>query len=227
MDVCDIAIDRMGEPARRASPRTSSRAIFHDTNIAHDGGWIECRLLASGEHTNPWFQECGNRMIEAGDIVGFDTDMVGPFGYLADVSRWLVCPGRRTTGEQRKLYELAQEQVLFNVDLLKPGLSFREFGEHCWKVPEAFVANRYMTLVHGVGLVDGYPSLPYAQDYADWGYDGDLGEHGRVGRKLYRRRRREGRRQARTAGADHRQRRGLRCRRRRSWTPSRCNTKSR
>ena len=32
-------------------------SILHETNIAHDGEWIECRLLASGERTNPWFQE--------------------------------------------------------------------------------------------------------------------------------------------------------------------------
>ena len=172
MDVCDIAIGRIRAALRPGLTENQVWSILHETNIAHDGEWIECRLLASGERTNPWFQECSNRVIEAGDIVGFDTDMVGPFGYLADVSRTLVCPGRKPSPEQRELYDLAQDQVTFNAGLLRPGLTFREFAERCWPVPEAFANNRYMMMVHGVGMVDEYPSVAYVQDFAEWGYDG-------------------------------------------------------
>ena len=177
MDVCDVAVDRMREALTPGITENQLWSILHETNIAHDGEWIECRLLASGERTNPWFQECGNRIIEAGDLVGFDTDMVGPCGYLADISRSLVCPGRRPTDEQRKLYGLAQEQIMFNVEKLRPGVSFREFGEICWRVPEAYVPNRYMMMVHGVGMVDEYPSIAYAVDFRDWGYDGVFEEN--------------------------------------------------
>jgi Xaa-Pro aminopeptidase len=150
--------------------------VLHETNVAYGGEWIECRLLASGERTNPWFQECGNRLIRAGDMVGFDTDMVGPHGYMADISRSLVCPGRPATDRQRQLYELAQEQVLFNIERLRPGVAFREFAETSWPVPDQFVANRYSMMVHGVGLVDEYPSVAYPQDFAAWGYDGVFAE---------------------------------------------------
>ena len=37
--------------------------------------------------------------------------------------------------------------------------------------------NRYMMMVHGVGLVDEWPSLAYAQDFAAWGYDGVFEEN--------------------------------------------------
>lgn len=177
MEVCDTAIDRMRAALEPGITENQLWAILHETNIAHDGEWIECRLLASGERTNPWFQECGNRVIEAGDMVGFDTDMVGPNGYLADISRSYVCPGRTPTNAQAKLHGLAEEQVLFNMELLRPGLSFREFSERAWPVPEEFVANRYMAMVHGVGFVDEYPSLAYTQDFADWGYDGVFEEN--------------------------------------------------
>ena len=43
-------------------------------------------------------------------------------------------------------------------------------------MPEQFVANRYMTMVHGVGLVDEYPSVAYAPGLPDWGYDGVFAE---------------------------------------------------
>ena len=87
MDVCDIAVERIRQSVTPGVTENQLWGVLHETNIAHDGEWIECRLLSSGERTNPWFQECGNRVIEAGDVVGFDTDMVGPFGlprrYLA------------------------------------------------------------------------------------------------------------------------------------------------
>ncbi len=177
MEVCDAAIARMRETICPGITENQLWAVLHDVNIAHDGEWIECRLLASGERTNPWFQESSNRVMQAGDVVAFDTDMVGPLGYLADISRSWICPGRRPTNAQRRLYALAEEQVLYNMALIKPGLSFREFAERCWPVPEAFVPNRYMMMVHGVGLVDEYPSIAYARDFAEWGYDGEFQEN--------------------------------------------------
>jgi Xaa-Pro aminopeptidase len=177
MEVCDTAIAAMRRALRPGLTENQLWSILHEVNIAHDGEWIECRLLASGERTNPWFQECSNRVIAPGDIVAFDTDMVGPTGYLADISRSWVCPGKTPTDEQRRLYAIAEEQVLHNIGILKPGLGFREFAERCWPVPERFVPNRYMMMVHGVGLVDEYPSVAYASDFADWGYDGRFEEN--------------------------------------------------
>ena len=176
MDVCDIAVGRMRASVCPGMTENQLWSILHETNIAHDGEWIECRLLASGERTNPWFQESSNRIIQAGDMVGFDTDMVGPFGYLADISRSFVCPGKKATAEQRQLYETAQEQVLTNIDLVKPGLSFREFAERCWPVPEDYIPHRYMMMIHGAGFVDEYPTVVYTADWDDWGYDAHFEE---------------------------------------------------
>jgi Xaa-Pro aminopeptidase len=177
MVVCDLAVDRMRASLRPGITENQLWSVLHDTNIAHGGEWIECRLLASGERTNPWFQESSDRIIRAGDVVGFDTDMVGPHGYLADISRSYVCPGSRPTDSQRMLYETAQNQVVHNLDLLRPGLGFREFIEKAWAVPERFVSNRYMTLIHGVGMVDEFPGIVYKEDFADWGYDGVFEEN--------------------------------------------------
>ncbi|MBN9509039.1 MAG: aminopeptidase P family protein [Alphaproteobacteria bacterium] len=177
MDVCDVAIDRMRAALVPGITENQLWALLHETNIAHGGEWIECRLLASGPRTNPWFQESGDRVIQPGDIVGFDTDMVGPFGYLADISRSYVCPGAKPTDRHRRLYDLAQLQIRHNMELLRPGLSFREFAEHCWPVPEAFVPNRYMMMLHGCGFVDEYPSVAYVADWEDWGYDGMFEEN--------------------------------------------------
>ncbi|HEY4609684.1 MAG TPA: Xaa-Pro peptidase family protein [Ilumatobacteraceae bacterium] len=177
MDVCDVGVDRIRQALQPGLTENELWAMLHETNIAHDGEWIECRLLVSGPRTNPWFQEAGNRKVQAGELVAFDSDMVGPLGYLADISRTLVCPGKAATAAQRKLYDIAQEQILTNIDLIKPGLSFKEFGEKCWPVPDEYVPNRYMMMIHGAGLVDEFPTVAYAADYADWGYDGYFQEN--------------------------------------------------
>jgi Xaa-Pro aminopeptidase len=102
MTVCDLAVERIRASIEPGITENQLWSILRETNIAYGGEWIECRLLASGERTNPWFQECGNQLIRAGDMVGFDTDMVGPHGYIADISRSLVCPGRLPTDRQRR-----------------------------------------------------------------------------------------------------------------------------
>ena len=67
---------------------------------------------------------------------------------------------------------VAKEQVLFNMDLLRPALRFRDFAERCWPVPDAYAAKRCIMMLHGVGFVDEYPSVPYAPDWDTWGDDG-------------------------------------------------------
>lgn len=177
MDVCDVAVERLRAVLQPGVTENQLWAVLHETNIAHGGEWIECRLLASGPRTNPWFQECGNRVIEAGDLVGFDTDMVGPNGYLADISRTVLCPGRAPTANQRRLYDIAQEQVLTNIGVIRPGMSLREVGERCWSVPDEYLPNRYMMMVHGAGMVDETPVISYAVDFPEWGYDGVIEEN--------------------------------------------------
>ena len=64
------------------------------------GEWIECRILSSGQRTNPWMQESSNKVIQSGEMVSFDTDMVGPYGYCADISRAFV-EGHKFNEEQK------------------------------------------------------------------------------------------------------------------------------
>lgn len=175
--VCEAGMARMREALRPGMTENQLWALLHETNIAHGGEWIETRLLSSGERTNPWFQEASDRMIRAGDLVAFDTDLIGPFGYCADISRTYHCGPGRPTPEQRRLYSLAFEQVQYNMELLRPGVSFREVTEKAWRMPNVFVKNRYPALVHGVGLCDEYPAIPYAEDMERYGYEGVIEEN--------------------------------------------------
>jgi Xaa-Pro dipeptidase len=149
-------------------------AHLHHENILRGGEWIETRLLASGPRTNPWFQECGSRAIEAGDLVAFDTDLIGPYGYCVDISRTWLCGERPASEAQRVLYRVAREQITHNLAEIKAGVSFREFSERAFALPERYRANRYSTVVHGVGLCDEYPAIYYPEEAAETGYDGIL-----------------------------------------------------
>ena len=147
-------------------------AYLYKTNIENGGEWIETRLLTSGPRTNPWFKECSNRIIQKGDLVAFDTDMVGPYGYCADISRTFV-EGGKLNDEQKKLHDLAYENIKYNEELIKPGLSFREFAEKAWKLPDNCYDNHYPCQVHGVGMCDEWPFIPYPdKDYSNGDYTG-------------------------------------------------------
>ena len=148
-------------------------ALLHQTNIAHDGDWIDGRMLCSGPRTNPWYQEASHRVIEQGDMVAFDTDMIGPYGYCADISRTWVC-GADPSPDQRDLYKRALEEIWHNTSLLHVGASFAELSQNAYRQPDAFVANRYACVYHGVGMSDEYPKIPYPQDWEWTGYDGEL-----------------------------------------------------
>lgn len=170
--VCEKGIERMRRELRAGMTEQDLWANLHYENIRHGGEWIETRLLASGARTNPWMHECSAKALKNAELLAFDTDMVGPNGYCSDISRtWLVGDGR-PSDEQRRLYETAYAQVHFNMDLLRPGLSFREFSEKAWKIPDAFLKNRYSCVAHGIGLVDEYPAIAHQVDWDSCGYDG-------------------------------------------------------
>jgi Xaa-Pro aminopeptidase len=146
-------------------------------NLQKGGEWMETRLLTSGGRTNPWYQECGEKLIRCGDLVAFDTDLIGPFGYCCDISRTFHCGPSRPTDEQKRLYSLARDEIEHNIALLKPGISFRELSENCFKVPEEFLPNRYSCLMHGVGLVDEYPDIVHPLDWTEFICEGAIEEN--------------------------------------------------
>jgi len=171
---CEAAMREMEEALVPGMTEWDLWSLLHAGNIRRGGEWIETHLLASGPRTNPWFQEASARVIEAGDLVAFDTDLVGPYGMCCDISRTWLCGDGQPTNEQRSLYQMAYEQIEANIDLLAPGRSFRDLSHNGASLPEDYLANRYSVLFHGVGLCDEYPAVPYPSDWASGGYDGTL-----------------------------------------------------
>ncbi len=151
-------------------------SILHQVNIAHGGIWIDGRMLASGARTNPWLQEATHKRIERNELVGFDTDLIGPYGYLADISRTWLC-GEQANTQQCAAYRHAYDEVRYNMSLLEPGISFQELVEKAFKRDEKYIPNRYVCSFHGAGLCDEYPKIYYKGDWPVDSYDGLIEEN--------------------------------------------------
>jgi Xaa-Pro aminopeptidase len=163
IEVAEEGVSKMRSELKAGMTEDELWSILHKTNIANGGEWIECRILSSGERTNPWMQESSNKVMQQGEIVAFDTDMVGPYGYCADISRTFVV-GHKFNNEQKNLYSMAVDQINHNSALIKDGMSFREFVEKSWILPEDYYPNRYSVMVHGIGLCDEWPAIRYPKD---------------------------------------------------------------
>lgn len=172
IDACEIAMRRMRDVFEPGITENYLWSVMNQVNAELGGEWVETRLLTSGPRTNPWFRECNDRVIERGDIMSFDTDLVGPGGYCCDISRSWLCGDGKPSDEQRWLYEVARKQIEDNIAMLKPGMSFREIAEKGSALPEDCVGNRYSVLMHGVGLCDEYPAIYYDIDHDEYTYDG-------------------------------------------------------
>ncbi len=168
-----ISCRKMFEAMRPGMTENQLWGVLWAEMLARHGEWIECRLLAAGDRTNPWFQECSASMIANGDLVAFDTDLVGAYGMMTDISRTWVAGDAPPTPEARHAHELAVEQIIRNTDLFQPGTTFHELSQRAWFPPEEKYRH-YSVLSHGVGQCDEYPSIPFPSAWETSGYDGVL-----------------------------------------------------
>ncbi len=170
---CQATMGEMREQLRPGMTEREIWAMLHEGNIRRAGEWIETQILASGPRTNPWFQEASARVVEEGDIVAYDTDLVGAYGMMIDISRTWVCGDRTPTADQQRLFDMADEMVKSNAELLTPGRSIRELTFDSM-MPAREDYRHYSCRFHGVGQCDEYPSVYHPWQWDDWGIDDHL-----------------------------------------------------
>ena len=169
---CEQSVAEMRDRLEPGMRESDALAMIIEGSIRRGGEYPETRLLTSGPRTNPWFQETSDRVIENGDMLAFDTDLIGPLGFYNDISRSWVVGDRQPTDQQRWLYEHAYRQMQHNTDLLQVGISFLEYSDKAYQLPDNCIPNRYADVAHGCGLGVEYPFIWYRED-EQWGaYDG-------------------------------------------------------
>ena len=176
---CEAGIAEMETFTRENVPHggVSEDAIWaelHAANIRRGGEWIETRLLASGPRTNPWFQECGPRIVQPNEIVAFDTDLIGAYGFCIDISRTWWVGDARPTNAMRSAFAHALDHIRDHQARLKPGVSIRDlvFGGH--QLEARYWAQKYACKMHGVGLCDEWPYVHYPDGWIEGAFDAVL-----------------------------------------------------
>lgn len=165
--VADAAVTDLYEALAPGMTENEAWALLLGRAFALGAEFSECRLLSSGPRTNPWFREASDRPLERGDLVAFDTDLIGPAGYLADLSRTYLVGSTTPSARQRRLYADAQDFLAEIIAELRPGAAFDEVGERLGgRLPAAYHAERYPFIAHGSGLGDEYPVLAFADHHA-------------------------------------------------------------
>ena len=167
----EASVAAMEQATGRSVSEDEIWSVLHAENIRRGGEWIETRLLASGPRTNPWFQECGPRVVQAGEVVAFDTDLVGCYGMCVDISRtWWVGPGRPRP-DMVSAMRHARDHIAENMALLAPGVAMSKITERAHRLAPEFRAGRYGCMMHGVGLCDEWPVIAYPEDYVEGAFD--------------------------------------------------------
>tara|TARA_E500000178_G_scaffold67311_1_gene64690 strand:- start:220 stop:1227 length:1008 start_codon:yes stop_codon:yes gene_type:complete len=149
-------------------------SILHAENIKRGGEWIETRLLTSGPRTNPWFQECGPRIVQNNEIVAFDTDLVGAYGICVDISRTWWIGDQSPRPDMIYAMRHAHEHIMKNMEMLKPGVHMSDLTKNAHKLDQKYQVGKYSCLMHGVGLCDEWPLISYADKFVEGAYDYDI-----------------------------------------------------
>ncbi|MEO8241264.1 MAG: dimethylsulfonioproprionate lyase DddP [bacterium] len=175
-DACDKAIAEMEAFARLNIPKgtVSEDAIWaelHAGNIRRGGEWIETRLLASGPRTNPWFQECGPRIVQMNEIVAFDTDLIGCYGMCIDISRTWWIGDRKPRQDMVDAMHHARDHIDDHMARLKPGAAIRDLVLEGHQLAPDYWKQKYSCKMHGVGLCDEWPYVPYPDGYVPGAFE--------------------------------------------------------
>ncbi len=173
---CETACFEMEKAARAGVPGGNMSeddiwAVLHAENIRRGGEWIETRLLSSGPRTNPWFQECGQRLVQNNEIVAFDTDMVGSYGICIDISRTWWIGDKPPRPDMIEAMKIGVEHIEHNMQMLRPGVTIPELSANCHRLPDRYQNLKYGCLMHGVGLCDEWPLVAYPDQMVPGSFD--------------------------------------------------------
>ena len=176
---CETAVTEMERAARAGVPQGNMSeddiwAVLHAENIRRGGEWIETRLLASGQRTNPWFQECGPRIVQNNEIVSFDTDLIGAYGICVDISRSWWIGDEAPRPDMIYAMQHAHEHIMTNMSRLKPGVNIQDLSRNTHVLDDKFQEQKYGCLMHGVGLCDEWPLVAYPDKMVDGAFDYEL-----------------------------------------------------
>ena len=118
--------------------------------------------FAEGRELTLGFKRPQTISLKAGDLIGIDTDSIGPEGYACDISRTFYVGANKASDKQRDTYKIARDFIDQTAELFHPGTSFEQILSKMPKIPERFTQQRYPIFAHGLGMDDEPPFYPFA-----------------------------------------------------------------
>ena len=176
---CESAVAAMEVFARENVPNGETSeddiwAVLHAENIKRGGEWIETRLLASGQRTNPWFQECGPRITQMNEVISFDTDLIGSYGICIDMSRSWWIGDRPPRQDMIDAMRHGHEHIMTNMEMLAPGVRMEDMVRNGHRLDDKYQELKYSCMMHGVGLCDEWPAIAYPDQLVPGAFDYEL-----------------------------------------------------
>ncbi len=176
LHACERSMAAMETFARTEVPRGGVTeddvwAVLHAESLRRGGEWIETRLLTSGPRTNPWFQECGPREVQVNEILAFDTDLVGSYGFCSDLSRTWWIGDQAPRPDMIDAMRHAHDHIMRNMEMLRPGVNIEDLTRNTHVLRPEFQVQKYSCLMHGVGLCDEWPHVAYPDHAVDGAFD--------------------------------------------------------
>lgn len=168
---CELSVKVMEESTKPGMSEDEIWAVMHAENIKRGGEWIETRLLATGPRTNPWFQECGPRILQNNEILAFDTDLIGCYGICTDISRTWWIGDKKPRQDMIDAMKHGVEHIQYNMQLLQPGTHFDDLTFKSHTLDPIYQKQKYGVIMHGVGLCDEWPGICYPDGYKEGAFD--------------------------------------------------------
>ena len=174
VDACQKSLAAMEAAIEPGKSEDEIWAVLHAENIKRGGEWIETRLFSSGPRTNPWFQECGPRVVQENEICGLDTDLIGCYGICVDISRtWWTGPAKPRP-DMIEAMQHAHAHIMTNMELCRPGVSLRDLVFKGHQLDAKYDKRKYSCRFHGVGLCDEWPHIDYPDHYKEGAFEAVL-----------------------------------------------------
>ena len=178
--IADVGLAKVKEAIKPGVTENDLFALLLHYNVSRGGERIDGKLLTAGGNTNPWIKrDASDRLVMPGNLVAIDTDMAGPLGYFADISRTYLCGDVQPNEEQMDAYKRAYDYIYSTIPYFVPGASFAEVAEKAPTIPPEYNRNRYPPMAHGAGMSDGWPAIYFKDPRPDEpsNYSGEIKEN--------------------------------------------------
>lgn len=175
----DVGLAKVQEAIQPGVTENDLFSVLQGYNLSKGGERIDGKLLTAGGNTNPWIKrDASDRLVLPGNLVAIDTDMAGPLGYFADISRTYLCGDGNPSEEQMDAYKRAYDYIYSTIPYFVPGTSFAEVAEKAPTIPPEYNRNRYPVMAHGAGMSDEWPAIYFKDPRPDEpsNYEGEIKE---------------------------------------------------